>query len=140
MAVDVGVALSAGDQSAVAAVMNRVVAAWEKHDHVAFSEVFTDNGTMILPGVFKKGRGEISSFMQDAFAGAYRGTRVTGEPIHVRFFAPDWGVVITSGGVLAPGETKPSPERAVHASWVVVKRDGRWLLAAYQNSPAEPRR
>jgi uncharacterized protein (TIGR02246 family) len=127
--------LSADDQAAVASLPQRIVAAWAEHDADAFASVFTEDGTMILPGLYRKGREEIRAFMGDAFAGPFKGTRVTGQPIDIRFFTPDSGILITQGGVLAPGETEVSAERAIRASWVVAKHDGEWKLAAYQNSP-----
>ncbi len=128
--------LSAADRSAIAALPERIVAAWAAHDANAFAEVFAVDGIMILPGSYRKGRQEIRSFMTDAFAGAYRGTQVTGEPLDIRGLGADSAVLITGGGVLAPDETEVAPERAIRASWVVVRQDGQWLLAAYQNSPA----
>ncbi|WP_335936520.1 SgcJ/EcaC family oxidoreductase [Streptomyces sp. PTD5-9] len=129
------VEIPAEDKAAVAALPQRIVAAWAAHDADAFADVFTPDGTMILPGHFQQGRDAIRTFMTNAFAGPFKGTRVTGTPVDIRFADAESGILITRGGILAPGETEPSPERAVHASWVVVKRDGRWLLAAYQNSP-----
>ncbi|WP_020670896.1 SgcJ/EcaC family oxidoreductase [Amycolatopsis nigrescens] len=126
---------SAGDQAAVASIPRRVIAAWAAHDANAFAELFTENGSMILPGQFQKGRAEIRAFMTAAFAGPYRDTRVTGSPVSVEFFSDEAGVLITEGGVLHPGETEVAGERAIRASWVVVKVGGQWLLAAYQNSP-----
>jgi uncharacterized protein (TIGR02246 family) len=43
-------------------------------------------------------------------------------------------VLITEGGVLAPGETVAA-ERLIRATWVVAKQDNGWQLAAYHNSP-----
>ncbi|MGW3359727.1 SgcJ/EcaC family oxidoreductase [Streptomyces bungoensis] len=123
------------DKAAIAALPQRVVEAWAAHDADAFANVFTPDGTMIIPGHFQKGRDAIRAFLTQAFQGAFKGTRVTGTPVDLRFANAESGILITQGGILAPGETEPSAERAVHASWVVIKREGQWYLAAYQNSP-----
>lgn len=114
----------------------RLVAAWTKNDAEGVADVFTEDGTMILPGdVYKKGRGEIRAFMAAAYAGPFKGTGVTGRPVDVRFVSDDVALLRTHGGILAPGETEIAPELAVRSTWVVVKRDGEWQLAGYQNSP-----
>lgn len=126
---------SDADQAAVASLTQRVVAAWAYHDADAFASVFTEDATMILPGVYRKGADEIRAYMTEAFAGRYQGTQVTGKPIDLRFLAPDVAILLTAGGVLHQGESDVADERAIRASWLVVKRDGQWRLAAYQNSP-----
>ena len=39
--------------------------------------------------------------------------------------------------MIAAGESEVSDPQAVRASWFIVRVDGKWKLAAYQNSPAK---
>ncbi|MFG1779639.1 SgcJ/EcaC family oxidoreductase [Micromonospora sp. NPDC049051] len=114
----------------------RLVAAWARNDADGVADVFTEDGILILPGdVYKKSREEIRAFMAAAYAGPFKNSGVTGRPVDVRFIGDDIALLRTHGGILAEGETEISPELAVRSTWVVVKRDGEWKLAAYQNSP-----
>lgn len=130
------VTISAEDQAAVAAFPQRIVSAWAEHDAAAFAAAFVEDGTLILPGVSLAGRAEIESFLTRGFAGPYKGTQVIGTPFRITGLADGVVLVLTKGGVLAPGESEVAPEREIRASWLLVRRNGEWLLAAYQNSPA----
>lgn len=129
---------TAADQQAIAAVPARMVAAWAAHDADAFAELFTEDGTMMLPGLYKKGRDEIRAFMAAAFAGPYQGTRVTGTPIEIKPLHARAVALITQGGVIPAGETELPASSAIRASWILVKRNRKWLLAVYQNCPRDP--
>ncbi|WP_410655423.1 SgcJ/EcaC family oxidoreductase [Amycolatopsis sp. lyj-112] len=115
----------------------RLVAAWAGNDVDAVVNVFTKDGTLILPGgVYKVGRDEIRAFLSAAFAGPFEGSRITGKPVDLRFVNKYVALIRTHGGILAPGETEISAERAVRSTWTLVKEDdGIWYLAGYQNSP-----
>ncbi|MGK5523204.1 SgcJ/EcaC family oxidoreductase [Micromonospora sp. URMC 107] len=114
----------------------RLVAAWANNDAEGVADVFTEDGIMILPGdVFKRGRDEIRAFMAAAYAGPFKGTGVTGRPVDVRFVTDDVALLRTHGGILAAGETEIADELAVRSTWIVVKTNGQWQLAGYQNSP-----
>ncbi|MFF5229241.1 SgcJ/EcaC family oxidoreductase [Dactylosporangium sp. NPDC000521] len=126
----------AADQVAVAGLTQRVIAAWAYGDGDGFADVFTEDGTMILPGMYRKGREEIRAYLKDAFANQYKNTQVTGKPIDMRFLGDSVVVLQTQGGVLAAGESEVSDDQAIRATWLAVKQDGAWRLAAYQNSPA----
>jgi uncharacterized protein (TIGR02246 family) len=130
-------AMSSTDQEEITAVPARMVAAWAEHDADAFADLFTQDGTLILPGVYQKGRDQIREFMAMAYAGPYQGTRVTGQPIDLKVLADGAVALLTMGGVLAPGETELSDRAAIRASWILVKREGRWQLAVYQNCPRD---
>jgi len=124
------------EQKEALSVPLRLVAAWARNDAEAVANVFTEDGVLILPGdVFKRGRDEIKSFLAAAYAGPFKGTGVTGRPVDLRFVGEDVALIRTHGGLVAAGETDIAPELAVRSTWVVVRRDGEWLLAGYQNSP-----
>jgi uncharacterized protein (TIGR02246 family) len=125
-------------QAEIAAVPARMVAAWAAHDADAFAQLFVRDGTLILPGVYKKGREEIREFMAAEYAGRYKGTRVTGSPLDIKPLAESAVALLTVGGVMAPGETELPDENAIRASWILVCREGRWQLAVYQNCPRDP--
>jgi len=132
---DVSTESGVADRAAIAALPQRIVDAWRAHDADAFAAVFAQDGTMVLPGQYRQGRENIRAFMAGAFAGPYKGTRVTGTPIDFRLLSADAGVLVTQGGVLAPGETEVSGAAAIRATWVAVREQGDWRLAAYHNCP-----
>lgn len=124
------------DQAAVQAVPGQIVAAWAAHDAAAFAAVFTEDGSMILPGdVFLTGREAVRKFMDEAFRGPYKGTQVTGTPLAIKPLGNDVVLVITEGGVIAEGDSELTSDSAIRASWLLRKQDGRWLITAYQNTP-----
>ncbi|WP_430787992.1 SgcJ/EcaC family oxidoreductase [Actinoplanes sp. G11-F43] len=139
MTTTTGNAFSAADQAAVAAVPARMIKAWAEHDADAFADLFLDGGTMILPGLYRKGRDEIRSFMEAAFASHYKGTRVTGRPLEVKPLSADAVALITEGGVIRADAGELSDEDAIRASWILVRDGGTWRLAVYQNGPRDPR-
>jgi uncharacterized protein (TIGR02246 family) len=125
----------------LAAVPGRLVSAWAAQDAEAFSQLFIQDGTMILPGVYKKGREDIRKHMEAGYAGPYKGTSVTGTPLEIKPLGSDAFALITVGGVLAPGQKEVSTKEAIRASWILVKDDdGTWRLAVYQNCPRDPAR
>ncbi|GAB2897394.1 SgcJ/EcaC family oxidoreductase [Streptomyces deserti] len=125
-----------GDTNALRAIPKHIMDAWAEHDADRFAEIFTENATLILPGdVFLTSREEIRSFMRNAFSGPFKGTRVTGEPLSIRPLAAGVAALVTQGGVLAPGDVEPTAERAIRATWVLVKEADDWRVASYQNTP-----
>lgn len=127
--------LTDGDKVAIASLTQKVVAAWAYNDSETFAGVFTEDGSMTLPGVHLKGRTAIHDYLVKAFAGVYKGTQVTGKPIDMRPLGPDAAILMSQGGVLDPGESEVAHHSAIRAAWVVVRQDGEWRLAAYMNTP-----
>lgn len=126
---------SNSEQAAIAALTQRMVTGWAYGEAETLANLFVEDGTLILPGVFCNGRDQIRDYFAQAFDGRYKGTQVTGKPISIRSLGPDVAILLSYGGVLEAGETEVSESGAIRASWLCVRRDGQWRLAAYQNSP-----
>ncbi len=124
------------DDSAVRAVLQAVYVAWADNDANAFAALYVEDATVVQPGVYKKSRDDVRTSMAAAFAGPMKGSRAIDEPRNVRFLGDDVAVVISEAGILMAGETDLPAERLVRATWVLVKQDGTWLIAAYHNCPA----
>jgi len=77
----------------VLSVIHAVYDNWAAGDADAFAELYTDDATVVQPGVHKKNKGEIQTTMAAAFAGPLKGSRVLDEPQSVRFLGPDTAVV-----------------------------------------------
>ncbi|MFF4214496.1 SgcJ/EcaC family oxidoreductase [Streptomyces sp. NPDC001796] len=126
------------DETAISTVLEALYKAWEANDADAFVADYTEDATAILPGSFRQGREGIRQSMAGGFAGPLKGTKTYNKQIGVRFLGQDGAIVVSESGILFPGETELPAERLVYATWVLEKRDGRWLIAGYHNSPAKP--
>jgi uncharacterized protein (TIGR02246 family) len=129
-------ARSDADRKAVLDVLAGVYKAWEANDAEAFVADYTDDASVIQPGVYKKDREEIRTTMAAGFAGPLKGSRATDHPVDVRFLTGDTAIVVSEGGIVFPRQDAVASERLVRATWVLLRRDGAWRIASYHNSPA----
>ena len=127
---------SDADRQAVLDVLARVDQAWEAGDAEAFVAGYTEDASVIQPGVYEKDREEIRTTMAAAFAGPLKGSRVAARPVDVRFLTGDTAIVVSEDGIIFAGQDAVASERLVRATWVLVRRDGGWRIASYHNSPA----
>jgi uncharacterized protein (TIGR02246 family) len=122
--------------SAVRDLLQQIYAAWTDGDADAFAALYLDDATVVMPGVLHRGRAAVRDYMATAFAGPLKGSRGVDEPQDIRFVGTDTAVVVSRAGILMAGEQALPVARERHATWVLSKRDGRWLVAAYANAPA----
>jgi uncharacterized protein (TIGR02246 family) len=120
----------------VLGVIHAVYNAWAAGDAAAFAELYTDDATIVQPGIHKKNNDDIRTTMAAGFAGPLKGSHVLDEPQSVRLLGSDAAIIITEGGIVMAGQAEVPADRVVRATWVLTKQDERWLVAAYQNSPA----
>ena len=127
---------SDADRQAVLEPLAALYRAWEANDAETFVADYTDDASVIQPGVYEKDREEIRTTMAAAFAGPLSGSRAIDHPVDVRFLTDDTAIVVSEGGIIFPGQDAVASERLVRATWVLVRRDGGWRIASYHNSPA----
>jgi uncharacterized protein (TIGR02246 family) len=54
----------------------------------------------------------------------------------VRFLSGGTAVVVTESATIFPGETEAPPDRQHLVTWILTRRDGRWLVEANHICPA----
>jgi uncharacterized protein (TIGR02246 family) len=124
-----------GEQGAVYTVPLRLRGAWDAGDADALADLFTEDGSMLVGDDQLLSREEIRSYLKESFAKQHKGSRLTDEPVEIKFLAEGVALAITKGGVLAEGQSELTPEQEVRATWVVRKQDGDWKLVSHQTSP-----
>jgi uncharacterized protein (TIGR02246 family) len=123
------------DAAAIQAVLADSYRAWEDGDAAGMVADYTSDATAILPGSLRSSRDMIRDSMALAFDGPLKYTSTYNKQLSLRFVGRDAAIVVSESGILFAGETDVPDERKVNATWVLEKRDGQWLIAAYHNSP-----
>jgi uncharacterized protein (TIGR02246 family) len=124
------------DEKAVLTVPMRIQEAWALNDADVFADIFTENGSLLMRDDQLTSREEIRSYFTAGFKGIYKGARVTGWPLFLRFLSDDVAMVITEGGILLAGDTEVAPSRQIRATWIIVKQqEGQLNLMSHQSSP-----
>jgi uncharacterized protein (TIGR02246 family) len=131
-----GLATRIDQSAAVRAVLEELYAAWTAGDADAFAALYTEDATVVLPGVFHRGRPAVRDYMASAFAGPLKGSRAVDEPQDIRILGADIAIVVSTAGIVMAGEQDVPPDRERLGTWVLSRQDGRWLIAAYANAPA----
>jgi uncharacterized protein (TIGR02246 family) len=125
------------DELAIQAVLDDSYRAWAAGDADGMVADYTLEASAVMPGSLRGSREVIRESMASAFAGPLKGTSTRNEQLSVRFVGRDVAIVLSESGILFPGQSEVSVEGRVHCTWVLEKRDGRWLIAAYHNSPVQ---
>jgi len=123
------------DEAAIQAVLVGSYKAWEAGDADGMVANYTADATAILTGSLRDSREVVRENMALAFAGPLKGSTTYNKQLSLRFVGRDAAIVVSESGILFAGETEVPDTRKVNATWVLEKRDGEWLVAAYHNSP-----
>jgi uncharacterized protein (TIGR02246 family) len=125
------------DEVEIRALYHQLMDGWNTASGYAFASPFEGNGDLVgFDGTHINGRHEIALFHQHLFDMFLKGSRLVGKVRSVRFVASDVAVMHTVGGTVMAGQTDLDPERNSAQTLVAVKRNGKWSLAAFQNTRA----
>jgi len=125
----------AHDEEAIQAVLVDSYKAWEAGDADGMVANYTADATAIMTGSLRGSRDVIRESMALAFEGPLKGSSTVNRQLSLRFLGQDAAIVVSESGILLAGESEVPDAGKVNATWVFEKRDGRWLIAAYHNSP-----
>lgn len=131
----------AADKSAIRDLVgSRQQVAWNQHDARAYAALFAEDGDVVnVVGWWWKGRTEIESNLTRMFADIFRVSTLTFGQVDVRFLTPEIAIAHArwkmAGAHMPPG--LPEPREGLQ-TLTVQKRNGEWLIAAFQNTNYVP--
>jgi len=125
------------DEAAIQAVLADSYKAWSAGDADGMVANYTQDATAIMTGSLRDSRDVIRENMALSFAGPLKNTSTYNKQLSIRFVGRDAAIVISESGILFGSQTEVPDAAKVRATWVLEKRDGQWLIAAYHNSPAQ---
>ncbi|WP_405015770.1 SgcJ/EcaC family oxidoreductase [Kitasatospora sp. NBC_00070] len=126
-------AAGAGDRDAVCAVLSDLSRAWGDADADAYGRLFTQDATYTTYiGTHYQGRADITGAHRALFGGFLKGTRLADSVLGIRFLGDD-AALVTSRGDTYTG-ARPGELTKVQTYTLVREADGRWRIAAFQNT------
>ena len=127
------------EMDGVEALYQSLLESWNRRDAVAFARHFMADGNVIgFDGSPMNGSAEVEASVAPIFRDHPTAAYV-GKVRDVRLLAPGVALLRAVVGMVPPGASDINP--AVNAMQMMVAthdggEDGRWLIAAYQNTPA----
>jgi uncharacterized protein (TIGR02246 family) len=122
------------DEIAIRALLADTEAAWAAGDGVAYGACFTEDASYTTYiGTVYHGAAEIGRAHQALFDKFLKGTRLTSRIEELRFLTADVAVLTTHGRVAKHDKAADDFDK-VQTYTVVRGADGRWRIAAFQNT------
>lgn len=113
---------------------------WNLADARGYARLFTRDAAYVqFNGVVLNGRVEIEDMHDLMFRTMLYGTRLLCETIEsVRLVDESTAVVVSTGAALFPWQREVTAKRLSRQTMVLVRQEGRWMIASFQNSRVKP--
>ncbi|MGW6691297.1 SgcJ/EcaC family oxidoreductase [Streptomyces sp. NPDC054961] len=113
---------------------------WDRADARGYARLFTPDAAYVqFNGVVLDGRVQIEDMHDLMFRTMLYGTRLLCDTIEsVRRVDENTAVVVSTGAALFPWQREITAKRLSRQTMVLVREEGRWLIASFQNSRVKP--
>ena len=135
-------AFSADDESAVRALVNEFANTWNRHDMKAMHELDTEDVEWInVVGHYWRGKANVYKGHIAIHKGMSAGTSMSVESATIRSIAPSVAVAVATMHFGASPDPRYSWVVAAktRGSFTMVKRNGIWKIAHFQNTVIDPK-
>jgi uncharacterized protein (TIGR02246 family) len=127
------------DRQAIEQLFRDMYQAWTNNDPKRYAECFEDDVDYVaFDGTHIRGRAENERLHRALFDGVLKGTRIEGELVQLRPLSADVVLAHATGAVVFPWQRSVPKNRLSIQTVVLVKREGRWRGAAFQNTRVKP--
>jgi len=131
-----GESVSADAESAARELYEMIIQAWNKRNARDYALLFASNGSIVgFDGSQVNGQLEIGAHVSEVFSHHQTATYVT-IVREVRSIASDVLLLRANAGMVPPGKDDINPERNAVQSLVAARKNGKWEIALFQNTPA----
>ncbi|MFL5628381.1 MAG: SgcJ/EcaC family oxidoreductase [Ktedonobacteraceae bacterium] len=125
------------DEIEVRTLYQQLLDGWNKRSAGEFAALFTHEGSVVgFDGSMLDGPTEIESELRQIFANHPTAAYVA-KVRNVRFLAPDVATLRAVVGMVPPGQSDLNPAVNAVQTLVAAKRDGKWCVVLFQNTPAQ---
>ncbi|RAP73890.1 DUF4440 domain-containing protein [Paenibacillus montanisoli] len=123
--------------AAVIQVYQDMLSGWNSRDALQMAAPFTEEGGLIgFDGSEVAGRSGIEAHLTPIFA-HHKTPFYYCKVKAVKLLGPETALLRSYAGLVPDGKNELDPNLNAHHTMVAVKRDGRWRIEHFQNTPAQ---
>ncbi len=130
-------ATPADDENAIREIQTRWDNAWNRHDVKALAALVADDVRFVnVAGQVLTGRGEFEALQARTHAMQFKESVRTVTGTDIKFITPDIAVAHVRWGMKGDKDPDGTPRQPRHGVMmqVLMKRDGKWMVVAAQNT------